>query len=193
MADIQHSAITDPNIHEPKGVASAQAGQVYFADGSGSGDWMFPSGHAYGELYITNNSTSQNLAASSATAKLNPTSAWQTNGAANVTQSAANGQMTVLKAGEYQLSFWVSFNTAAIASGAKYYFHYAVNGTASSRRMFIAKTTNGVETHHISATGLASLSENDVVSIYVGGDATSSGTAITPVEAGLVITLIDPS
>ena len=39
MADVEHSSITDPNIHEPKGVAAAIAGSVYVADGAGSGDW----------------------------------------------------------------------------------------------------------------------------------------------------------
>lgn len=34
-----HSTITDPNIHEPKGVATATNGQVYIANGSGSGAW----------------------------------------------------------------------------------------------------------------------------------------------------------
>ena len=36
---IQHNLITDPNIHEPKGVATASVGEVYAADGAGSGDW----------------------------------------------------------------------------------------------------------------------------------------------------------
>jgi hypothetical protein len=36
---IQHAVITDPDLHEPKGVATATVGQVYVADGSGSGDW----------------------------------------------------------------------------------------------------------------------------------------------------------
>lgn len=39
MADIEHSTITDPNIHEPKGIAAATADQIYVADGAGSGDW----------------------------------------------------------------------------------------------------------------------------------------------------------
>lgn len=39
MADIEHSAITDPNIHEPKGASTAVADTVYVADGAGSGDW----------------------------------------------------------------------------------------------------------------------------------------------------------
>jgi hypothetical protein len=39
MANVDHSAITDPNIHEPKGVASATANTIYEADGAGSGAW----------------------------------------------------------------------------------------------------------------------------------------------------------
>lgn len=38
----EHSAITDPNIHEPKGVAVASAGSNYIADGAGSGSWDHP-------------------------------------------------------------------------------------------------------------------------------------------------------
>lgn len=36
---IQHASIVDPDIHEPKGVASASAGLVYVSDGVGSGAW----------------------------------------------------------------------------------------------------------------------------------------------------------
>lgn len=36
---IQHRDITDPNIHEPKGVATANQGTAYMADGLGSGIW----------------------------------------------------------------------------------------------------------------------------------------------------------
>lgn len=41
MADIQHSAMTDPSLHEPKGVSTALAETVYVADGAGSGDWTY--------------------------------------------------------------------------------------------------------------------------------------------------------
>ena len=34
-----HKAIADPEIHEPKGVASASVDEVYHADGAGSGTW----------------------------------------------------------------------------------------------------------------------------------------------------------
>lgn len=36
----EHVNIVDPEIHEPKGVASASAGDVYKADGAGSGSWQ---------------------------------------------------------------------------------------------------------------------------------------------------------
>jgi hypothetical protein len=37
----EHSTITDPYLHEPKGVASAQEGKFYVANGAGSGTWKY--------------------------------------------------------------------------------------------------------------------------------------------------------
>lgn len=193
MATIQHSALTDPEVHEPKDITTAEAGAVYVADGSGSGAWQQPAGHAYGELYISEGVTAQTLQAASGTAKLNPTDEWTTNGNANVTLSAANGTITITHAGEYALDFWIVFTTAAIASGAKYRFYYTVNGTHGTRNVYLTKPTNGADTLHCAASGIATFAANDVVTIYVGGDATSSSTAITPVEAGLSVQLIQPA
>lgn len=39
MANIAHSVLAGTEIHEPKGVADASLGQVYVADGNGSGNW----------------------------------------------------------------------------------------------------------------------------------------------------------
>lgn len=39
MANVEHSALTGSNLHEPKGVATATADTVYIADGLGSGAW----------------------------------------------------------------------------------------------------------------------------------------------------------
>lgn len=193
MANIQHSVLTDPQLHEPKGASTAASGKVYVANGSGSGAWQFIAGHSYGDLYITGSSVSQTLSAASALAKLNPTGAWTANGYQNITPSAANGQFRITQAGIYQLDFWVVFETAAIASGAAYNFHYAVNGTASTRKVYVKKTSNGVDTLHLASNGYVTLAANDVISISVGGDGTSSSTAIIVKEAGLNCLLIDPS
>ena len=45
MANTEHSAITDPSIHEPKGAASATVGKVYVSDGAGSGVWTVDNTH----------------------------------------------------------------------------------------------------------------------------------------------------
>jgi hypothetical protein len=44
MADISHAVLTDPEIHEPKGITTAAAGEVYKADGLGSGIWQASEG-----------------------------------------------------------------------------------------------------------------------------------------------------
>jgi hypothetical protein len=40
MAEIAHSALTDPQLHEPKGISTALTGTVYRANGAGSGTWV---------------------------------------------------------------------------------------------------------------------------------------------------------
>jgi hypothetical protein len=40
MATVSHATLTGVQLHEPKGVASATAGTVYVANGSGSGSWI---------------------------------------------------------------------------------------------------------------------------------------------------------
>lgn len=41
MPNVSHSSLTASNLHEPKGAATASAGQVYISDGAGSGDWRY--------------------------------------------------------------------------------------------------------------------------------------------------------
>lgn len=55
---VEHVNITDPDIHEPKGVAAASIGKVYVSDGAGSGDW------SYQVDYITSEITDVSTAAS---------------------------------------------------------------------------------------------------------------------------------
>lgn len=45
----EHVTITDPNIHEPKGISTALENQVYVADGAGSGEWRFNGDHFVGQ------------------------------------------------------------------------------------------------------------------------------------------------
>ena len=58
---IEHANITDPQIHEPKGVSTAQVGHSYIANGAGSGSWNFPQLDAQvaslvGQVFVSNGS-----------------------------------------------------------------------------------------------------------------------------------------
>jgi len=190
MAQIQHSAIPDAQLHEPKGVVSANASTVYIADGAGSGNWRYPAGGAYGENYIAGGATSQTLSAASAYARLDPGTAWDPNGFHNTTLNADDGTITLTVAGTYLVNFYAHFITAALASGTKYNFKYAVNGSTSTRLISAQKFTNGADSLSVSATGIVTFAANDVLSIHVAGDGTSSNTAITVLEAGLSVVLL---
>lgn len=48
---IEHDAIPNAELHEPKGVSAATSGQVYVADGAGSGAWTTK--NYYDKVYIT--------------------------------------------------------------------------------------------------------------------------------------------
>lgn len=52
MADIQHSAITDPHIHEPKGASTASVDTVWVADGAGSGAFQKIEGDQFDETSV---------------------------------------------------------------------------------------------------------------------------------------------
>lgn len=47
MANVAHSSLTGSELHEPKGAATATVGQVYVADGAGSGNWATISTSAF--------------------------------------------------------------------------------------------------------------------------------------------------
>lgn len=40
MANVNHSSLSDPYLHEPKGISTALPGQIYVADGAGTGNWV---------------------------------------------------------------------------------------------------------------------------------------------------------
>jgi hypothetical protein len=189
---IQHNVITDPDLHEPKGAASAASGKVYISNGSGSGTWEYPPGKAHAEIYISGGTTAHTLAGSSAFTILNPSGEWTASGNEDIlTVTPGSGIITLNQAGHYYISFWINFTTASIASGSSYHFKYALDGSVSSREVAVSKPTNGVDKIVISSTGTVNATANQVLSIYAGGDGTSSGTDITPTEAGLVALFLD--
>ncbi len=59
MPNVSHKNLTGTNLHEPKGAETATSGQVYVADGAGSGAWtgidetvIYTDGYNAGRIFI---------------------------------------------------------------------------------------------------------------------------------------------
>lgn len=72
MVDIIHASLTDPELHEPKGISTATSGSVYIADGLGSGNWR--ESHRYIGAYLPFNAASPySLSVGTTDTIMNPT------------------------------------------------------------------------------------------------------------------------
>ena len=208
---IQHNLITGSDLHEPKGADTAAVDKVYVSDGAGSGAWEYPiagidsasSGEvassdgagsvtwgpaaaaSHAEIYITGGATTHTLAGASAYTLLNPGTEWTAGEVSNLTTTVANGSITLTQAGHYKISLHISFTTASIAAGTGYDFKYALDGAVATRKLMIEKHTAGADNITVSGAGLVLATAGQVLTIFVAGDGTSSGTLITPLEAGL--------
>ena len=207
----QHSVITGSDLHEPKGIAAAAAekvyiangsgsgavgfmdpkgassaavGKVYSADGSGSGTFEYPTGKLFAELHITGASTAQTLAGGSAFARLDPGTAWTQGQVKNLATVATDGTITISVTGVYLCSFWASFDGAAIAAGTKYNFKFSKDGSEETRKTTVQKMTASAERIYVNFSNIINFASTAALSVEVGGDGTSSGTAITVAEAG---------
>lgn len=187
---ILHKNITDPDLHEPKGCSSAQNGTVYIANGTGSGAWQKASNS--GELYIASLKTILLNAAVDSTlntatdyVKLNGTTFWSNGISDGIGLDSTNGNLVIQRAGNYDLSFWVShyINGSVNRNIA---FKYAINGVVSTRKVITTSSFSG-DMHSVGANGfIQGLNVGDTISIYVActGAVTLSVTDATILARG---------
>lgn len=114
MANIEHASIDDPNIHEPKGISTATADQIYVSDGAGSGDWtdistVLDSSASYTLNDLINVRYEGNTATSipAATWTQIPLNTVKTNNLSGV--SLSSNRVTALPAGTYWIDASVPF------------------------------------------------------------------------------------
>jgi len=189
MATVEHNTLSDPLIHEPKGASTATAGQVYVADGLGSGAWSANS-PSYGEMTITNNSlTFTPIAADLNQYKRLTNTGWADEVSQGIVINAdgVNDDIT-LEAGTYIGTFWASMQTNA-SNSTLYGFRYSVDGVFAPRASRIQKNSAGTDTILISSTGITvAATAGQKLSVYISSDST---TAVTFIDAGLVLHRID--
>jgi hypothetical protein len=208
MADVQHSAIADPDIHEPKGVAAAAAGKVYVANGTGSGVWGLPlptgvdsatSGQVlvadgvgsatwqavpasdgdYGEMYVQGNATATTITTSSTFVQVSAgATAGQLSGPTH-----SGGALTLITSAKYLMEASLTLFGIA-ATTIVWEVDFLVNGAAFGRKQ--AVTTTGTELVPIDIKAISGLlSVGDTIAIGISN--TSDTNDPTVVHADLVI------
>lgn len=129
---VQHSALTGSELHEPKGVASASSGQVYIANGSGSGSWTTPSASTIGSTATATEITrvadvSNRLVSAGSTL--------------SVTEASHDMKTILLNA----LAGSVCTLPAATGSGARFRFRVSVLATSNSHIVKVANSSDVIQ------------------------------------------------
>ncbi len=188
-----HNSLTGSDLHEPKGVASANLDEMYHANGAGSGVWKKNPSSTHGEMLVTGFTTpflvpiaaDSTLATDSDYGKITQTGMWQAGHLAGTTFNV--DELVIGKAGDYEITFWssieVTINNALV--GIK----YAINDLPPySTRKILTRTRNSNDVMNIGGIGIVGgLSVGDTVSLYIAAD-----TAVSVIgrEAGLSIKLL---
>ncbi len=150
MPTVQHSALTGAELHEPKGISGAAANDTYVADGSGGGAWGEPepkdvSTATAGEVYradgaasgawedmidyanvYTQESDAVTVSSIGTTAQTLP---FSNNGPdLGAVADQVNNRITLTRAGDYEITFTLSAQTAAVADAGEYEFTIELDG-----------------------------------------------------------------
>lgn len=202
MANVEHASITDPNIHEPKGVAAAAVDKAYVADGAGSGAWGYPlpkgvdsatAGQVfvangtgggswqantpalpdYGEYYVQGNATETTISATSTFVKLTSgVTAGQLDGI-----TFSTNDLVVATPAKYLLEGVVTFSGATPATTLVWELDFLVNGTPLGRKQSI--TTSGTEQVTVGLQGITGLlSASDTLSVAIANTTDTSNPTV---------------
>lgn len=188
---IEHVDIADGERHEPKGASTATAGQIWVADGAGSGAFSNTTYNAHGQMSINANTTAKAMtAAVDATLATNTDYVKMTGAAFPWSLYYQHGivfntdKFTLTYPGYYIISFWGTFQIAAINTfiGVK----YAINDTAPySTQKLITQATTANDNKTLGATSIIGpVNANDTLSLYL---ASTNTTNVTLKDAGLVV------
>ena len=179
----EHSIITDPNIHEPKGVASASSGEVYVADGLGSGAWssVFNLPHA---CIRTEESDAETIASIGTTPQTFP---FFTAGPNKVlSQDLASNSITTVTAGDFFVSFRVTFSTQASGDAGLYEFKILADGVETG--LALARQMSGSsDTGTAAILSLLAIDAGAEITVSVESDNASDADDIAVYTGDLVL------
>lgn len=180
---IEHDAIVNAELHEPKGVSAATVNQVYVSDGASSGAWTnsnsLVGASEYAAIYTADGSTAS--AAITTPVEL----ALETNGPGSVVvPDATNNRITLTTAGDYYIDFSLSYTGSA--SNAVWQFHARLDGVESYVGIH-RKIGVGSDVGSCSFSGIVTATAGQQLTIYAESDTSST---ITVSDAQLSAILV---
>lgn len=170
MANVNHSSLTDPYLHEPKGVATASAGSTYLANGAGSGSWTKAHRHINGYIPFDAATPAYQHSVTTSFTALNPT--FSTTLADGFSGSASPNARLIYTGTETitaSCSFVCNFkNNSGTARNIQFIFYK--NGAVMNGGHVIV-TANSGEWKSATLADMTELSTNNYVEIFVKADA----------------------
>ena len=185
---IEHNVITDPEIHEPKGVAAATIGQAYLADGVGSGDWTTIT-PAFGWMYLNGGAGTDTVSTIGTTAQKLNIFAASSGSTYGVNAAHATGTLTTSINGIYLTNFHITFALSAVGDAGDYVFRLTADDVTSFGGCKVTTSADSI-LYTASFQTMDSWSGN-VLSIYVSSDEAGDTDDIIVYEAGFSTTLLE--
>lgn len=169
MATIEHSTLTTGELHEPKGAAGAAAGQVYVANGAGSGVWTPADSHIAGYIAFDATTPAYQHSTTTSDTVLDPTfSVASSKNFSGVTSPNARlvygGSETV-----YGSLYFVSSVKQASGGDRALEMSLFKNGTELSGTRSIMTIVSG-KWSTFALNSITSLSTNDYIEVFVKAD-----------------------
>lgn len=172
MANVNHNTLTDPYLHEPKGISTALAGQIYVADGAGSGTWVENSRIVGGYLTFSTGSPYAHSATTSDTV-LNPSfSLSSNNGFTGLSSPNAriryDGTETIAASMDAIFSIQQSSGSSKQVQMA-----FFKNGSELTGSRMITTAASG-EWHVMALKFNTTMATNDYLEVFIKADASAT-------------------
>lgn len=178
---VEHSAITDPEIHESKGVSTASNNQVYVANGAGSGTWKLVKQFIdldYGEMTLSGNATVTAIASASTYTTVAGT--YTLGHASGVTLST--NKLVISQAGTYRVAV-----TASLIGGTADVFKMDLaKGDVAIGHPCRVKTANTSDVVNISSTGIQTFAANDEITLVIMNETNADDCTVTDCTVSVV-------
>lgn len=164
---IEHDSIPDSELHEPKGVASATSGQLYYANGAGSGAWTDETDQIAG-ITVNRLLDAESVAASQLPSGLDTPLQIEFGPAVSTTDVSlsAAGALTINTTGTYRVKVSVELGRSGGAGTSIMFLRALVNGVQAGRSIAY-KISSATETSSFNDEAWLTLTAGTVITYEI--------------------------